>query len=64
MGNGLVTIDRLELQKLSEHAIHHGNCSYHSWNKKLTQCGCGLFQLLTKLQKQGLIQKERHNDIA
>lgn len=51
-----VTLERDELQKLADHAIHFGNCPYDSWNKKLTRCRCGLFQLLRSLEERKLIK--------
>ncbi len=47
-----------DLQTLANHATHFGNCSLDSWTPRLVRCKCGLFQLLTRLERAGLISKE------
>lgn len=38
-----------DLAKLATHAGHYGNCPLSSWDKRLTKCACGLFQVLSRL---------------
>jgi hypothetical protein len=45
------------LQRLSEHAMHLGNCTLESWSPRLVRCKCGLFQLLTKLERMGVLDR-------
>lgn len=54
-----VTLPQEELQRLSEHAVHFGNCSLESWSPRLVRCKCGLFQLLTKLERAGVLDRSR-----
>ena len=46
---------KAQAAQLASHAVHHGNCDLDSWNKKLTRCSCGLFQLLTALGYSDII---------
>lgn len=52
-----VTLKRVDLQKLADHAVHFGNCSYDSWSPRLARCQCGLFQLLTRLEREKKITR-------
>jgi hypothetical protein len=50
-----VQLLRGDLQQLANHASHYGNCELESWSPRLVKCKCGLFQLLTRLERAGLI---------
>ena len=38
------------LREIKDYVSHLGNCSLNSWNKSLTKCDCGLFQLLQRVE--------------
>jgi hypothetical protein len=50
-------VDVEDIRRLATHATHHGNCSLDSWSPNLARCQCGLFQLLKRLEKRGILKK-------